>query len=283
MLGAGAALLAVAACATPQTGETDTTVSDPLEPFNRYMLAINQAADTVVLRPVAVTYRDLIPYPVQDAVHNFLTNLTEPVTLLNQLLQGQVDEAGHTLGRFMTNSVLGLGGAIVIVDIDDQPGEREDFGQTLGSWGVDEGFYLVLPLIGPSNARDSVGMIVDFFTDPFNVWAVTASDQGYDFIRAGLTVVDTRVRTIEAIDALEADSLDFYARLRSAYTQSRRADIENRTSSDNPFGDEPFDDEDTAVDEDTSGEVSPGADGEAPAPAGDAGAEAAPGADGTAQ
>jgi phospholipid-binding lipoprotein MlaA len=248
---AAVAALGLAACATPDQ-QADSSVYDPLEPFNRYMLAINQGVDTVVLRPVAVAYRDLIPYPVQDAVHNFLTNLTEPVTLLNQLLQGQVNEAGHTLGRFMANSMLGLGGTIVIVDIDDQPGEREDFGQTLGSWGVEEGFYLVLPIIGPSNARDSIGMIVDFFTDPFNMWAVAAGADGAQLVRAGLTVVDTRVRTIGAIDALEADSLDFYARLRSAYTQMRQAEIENRASSENPFGSEPFDEDDVWDGEDSA-------------------------------
>ncbi|MGF1623350.1 MAG: VacJ family lipoprotein [Alphaproteobacteria bacterium] len=249
-LGISAMVFGLAACANEQTSQ-GSTVNDPLEPFNRYMLAINQGVDTVVLRPVAVAYRDLVPYPVQDAVHNFLTNLTEPVTLLNQLLQGQVNEAGHTVGRFMANSVLGLGGTIVIVDIDDQPGEREDFGQTLGSWGVDEGFYLVLPIIGPSNARDTVGLIVDFFTDPFNIWAVTTNNDGANLIRSGLTIVDTRVRTISAVDALEADSLDFYARLRSAYTQQRNAQIENRASGDTPFGAEPFDEVDEAAGDDS--------------------------------
>lgn len=245
---AATATVGLAACASDSVETSDSTVYDPLEPFNRYMLSINQGIDTVVLRPVAVAYRDLIPYPVQDAVHNFLNNLTEPVTLLNQLLQGQVDEAGHTLGRFMANSTLGLGGTLVIVDIDDVPGEREDFGQTLASWGVDEGVYLVLPVIGPTNTRDSVGRIVDFFTDPFNIWAVATDNGGARIVRAGLVAVDTRVRTIDAIDALEADSLDFYARLRSAYQQRRNAEIENRSSSDNPFGDSPFDEEDDAFD-----------------------------------
>lgn len=245
---AAVAAVGLAACASDAVETGDSTVNDPLEPFNRYMLSINQGIDTVVLRPVAVAYRDLVPYPVQDAVHNFLNNLTEPVTLLNQLLQGQVDEAGHTLGRFMANSTLGLGGTLVIVDIDDVPGEREDFGQTLASWGVDEGIYLVLPVIGPTNTRDSVGRIVDFFTDPFNIWAVATDNGGARIVRAGLIAVDTRVRTIDAIDALEADSLDFYARLRSAYQQRRNAEIENRASSDNPFGDSPFDDEDDAFD-----------------------------------
>jgi len=259
LLCVGTIAFGLVGCAT-QDAEQGSAVNDPLEPFNRYMLAINRGVDTVVLRPVAVAYRDLVPYPVQDAVHNFLTNLTEPVTLLNQLLQGQVNEAGHTLGRFMANSTLGLGGTIVIVDIDDQPGEREDFGQTLGSWGVDEGFYLVLPIIGPSNARDSVGRIVDFFTDPFNIWAVATEAETVQLVVYGLEVVDTRVRTIGTIDALEADSLDFYARLRSAYTQQRTAQIENRASGDSPFGPEPFDEEDNPFgpepfdEEDVSGE-----------------------------
>lgn len=241
---AGAIVVGLASCAQDSAEPSTSTVNDPLEPFNRYMLAINQGVDTVVLRPVAVAYRDLVPYPVQDAVHNFLTNLTEPVTLLNQLLQGQVDEAGHTFGRFMANSTLGLGGAFVIVDIDDQPGEREDFGQTLATWGVDEGFYLVLPIIGPTNTRDSVGRIVDFFTDPLFIWSISSDLGGARLARAGLLTVDTRARTIDTIDALQADSLDFYARLRSAYQQRRNAQIENRASGDTPFGDAPFDDED---------------------------------------
>lgn len=239
---AGVGFAALTACAS-EDQTSASTVYDPLESFNRYVLALNDGVDTIVLRPVAVAYRDLVPYPIQDAVHNFLNNLSEPVTLINQLLQGQVDEAGHTFGRFLTNSTLGLGGAFVIVDIDDTPGEREDFGQTLATWGVDEGFYLVLPIIGPTNTRDSIGRIVDFFTDPFNIWAVAAGADGVQLIRSGLTLVDTKVRTLGAIDGLREDSLDFYARLRSAYQQRRQAEIENSLSTGSPFGTDAFDDE----------------------------------------
>ncbi len=234
------ALATMAGCSSNAGPGTD--VNDPLEPLNRYILNLNDGVDTIILRPVAVAYRDLVPYPVQDAVHNFLTNLTEPVTLINQVLQGDIDAAGHTMGRFMTNSTLGLGGIFVIVDIDDQPGEREDFGQTLAVWGVGEGPYLVLPILGPSNARDVGGLVVDFFTDPFNIWSLRAGQSELRFYRSVGTAVDSRVRSIDTLDALEEDAVDFYARLRSAYRQRRDAQIENLGDQDSPFGPEPFDD-----------------------------------------
>ena len=164
----------VSACATaPDPNDKEAVaeyneINDPLEPFNRAMFEFNRGLDTLVLRPVAAMYRGFVPPPVRELVSNFLSNLKTPVILLNDVLQGETDRAMNTLSRFAINTTVGvLGFGDPATDMG-YPAHKEDFGQTLATWGVDGGPYLVLPILGPSNPRDAVGKVVDVITDP--IW-----------------------------------------------------------------------------------------------------------------
>ena len=206
--------------------ETDE-VSDPLEIPNRFIFAINQTLDVAVIRPVAVLYRELVPGPARDSVQNFMRNLRAPVVLANDLLQGDADRAKVTVRRFVINSTAGLLGLFEVAEGMGYPWHDEDFGQTLGVYGVGEGIYLVLPLFGPSNARDATGLVVDHFMDPFTYIADEAGKEEWLLASAALRGIDLRSRNIETLDEIERDAIDYYARLRSLYTQHRRNLIEN--------------------------------------------------------
>lgn len=197
--------------------------NDPLEVPNRMFFAFNEALDFAIIRPIAVTYRFVVPTGVRDSVRNFLRNLRSPVTLANDLLQGNLDRAENTFARFFINSTIGLLGLFDIAADSGYPYHDEDFGQTMGSYGAGEGFYLVLPILGPSNLRDAGGRVVDLFLDPLTYLAPQEVGLG----RAVATGVDFRSRNIDEFDALKADSLDFYARIRSLYRQNRESEINN--------------------------------------------------------
>ncbi len=197
--------------------------NDPLEIPNRMFFAFNEALDFAVIRPVAVTYRYIVPTGVRNTVRNFLRNLRSPVTLANDLLQGDLDRAENTFARFFINSTIGLLGLFDIAAAEGYPYHDEDFGQTLGTYGAGEGFYLVLPILGPSSLRDGSGRIVDIFLDPLTYIA----PQEFNLGRAVTTGIDFRSRNIEELDSLKADSLDFYARIRSLYRQNRENEIRN--------------------------------------------------------
>ena len=168
-------VLAVAACATPPTdpvarAEFDKT-NDPLEPMNRKILDFNLFLDRILIKPVAEGYRWIVPEYARNRMRNFLDNLNEPVIFINDTLQGEFHRANTTAGRFLFNSTFGVGG---LWDRASQIGMEKqsgDFGQTLYTWGVPDGPYLVLPLLGPSNPRDIVGMVVDGYADPFSYLA----------------------------------------------------------------------------------------------------------------
>ncbi len=233
-----AALMAVAAagCATPPDPSDPEAyaefkaLNDPLEPLNRTVFGFNQAIDAMFLRPFADFYRLLLPAPFREGVHNVLANLRSPVILANDLLQGEVDRAGTTTGRFLINSTLGVGGLCDWATDFGLPRHNEDFGQTLAVWGSPEGPFLMLPVIGPSNPRDAVGLAVDsFILDPFGLmstldmapeWMVTMQ-----YVRYGATLVDERSQNVEELDDLQKSSLDFYAALRSLYRQYRTSEI----------------------------------------------------------
>jgi phospholipid-binding lipoprotein MlaA len=163
-------------------------------------------------------------------VRNLLGNFRAPVILLNDLLQGNLDRAEITLGRFMINSTLGLGGLIDVARGLGVPGHTEDFGQTLAVWGVGEGPYIFIPLLGPSNPRDLGGTAVDYFSNPFSYVGQGDIVTGLGWARLGATVLDTREALLDPIDAVRRTSLDPYATLRSAYRQRRNAEIQNRDS-----------------------------------------------------
>ena len=197
--------------------------NDPLEVPNRMFFAFNEALDFAIIRPIAVTYNFVVPRGVRNSVRNFLRNLRTPVTLANDLLQGDLDRAGTTAARFFINSTLGILGLFDFATLEGYEYHDEDIGQTLGTYGAGEGFYLVLPLLGPSSLRDGTGRIVDIFFDPLTYIAPTETALG----RAALTGLDFRSRNIEELDDLKSDSVDFYARIRSLYRQNRESEINN--------------------------------------------------------
>ena len=201
--------------------------NDPLEVPNRFIFAFNQTLDVAIIRPAAVLYRDLVPEYLRQRVHLFLRNLSEPVTLANDLLQGDLDRAGTTADRFLLNSTGGVLGFWDVATDLGHPYHKEDFGQTLGVHGVGEGPYLVLPLLGPSNLRDATGKVVDIFLDPFFYIAEETGKEEWQLYRFALDGLDFRTRNLETLDEIERDALDFYARLRSLYRQKRDAEIRN--------------------------------------------------------
>ncbi len=142
----------------PEARAAYLEASDPLEPLNRAIFSFNLTLDKAILRPIATVYNAALPDPVRDGVRNFLNNLRTPIILANDVLRGEIGRAGDTVGRFLLNSTLGVGG---LFDIASELGfdfHNEDFGQTLAVWGIGEGPYLMLPIFGPSNPRDAVGL-----------------------------------------------------------------------------------------------------------------------------
>ena len=206
--------------------------NDPLELFNRFAFSFNLALDTFIFRPGAATYRFLLPVEVRDSVRNALRNLSTPVVLANDLLQGELERAETTLVRFFVNSTVGLLGLFDVAADWGYPYHDEDFGQTLAVHGVGEGFYLVLPILGPSNPRDGIGILVDTFLDPLTYVAKANDAEEYLIARTAVAGIDLRSRNIEALDDLKRDSIDFYARIRSLYRQKRINDINNGEAQD---------------------------------------------------
>ncbi len=227
------AVLTAGGCATvpqndPEALAAFEETNDPLEPMNRYFFEVNYALDELFLKPVAGWYYILLPNPAQDGVRNFLRNLSSPVILANDLFQGETDRAGTTLVRFLVNSTIGVVGLFDVAGEMGYPYHDEDFGQTLAVHGTEEGPYLVIPLLGPSNPRDLSGRVVDIFLDP-----LTYITYGNDnlatlmYVRAGLWGVDTRARNLKTFDEIRAGSLDYYATIRSLYRQHRDDAIRN--------------------------------------------------------
>lgn len=203
--------------------------NDPLEPTNRALYAAHAVLDRYTLRPAAQVYQAVVPAPVRGGVRNALGNLRGPTVLMNDLLQGNVNRASVTMARFMVNSTLGLGGIFDVArDRFDMPGHAEDFGQTLAVWGLGEGPYIFVPLLGPSNPRDLLGTGVDLVASPWFWLGQGEVVQALRWARFGMTVLDTRESLLDTIDQLERTSLDPYSAIRSAYRQRRNAEIANQ-------------------------------------------------------
>ena len=209
-----------------ETSKVEDEIYDPFEPVNRAIFSFNNVADRVVLEPVAKGYKKL-PSPIQSGISNFLSNLRAPLVVVNQLLQGQGENAIQSSGRFIINSTVGLLG---IFDVAEKIGieeKEEDFGQTLATWGVGDGFYIVLPLFGPSNIRDTSGMLITMVTDPINAYAVSEGEAWMVPMRTAANAVDQRSKIIDEVNALRDNSVDYYAAVRSSYYQNRKAAIAN--------------------------------------------------------
>ena len=221
--------LLLAACAASPENSDDATINDPLEGLNRGIYSFNNVVDDAILQPVARLYRVAVPAPGREGVKNFLNNLSAPVVFINNVLQGDVPGAFTTFWRFVLNTTLGFGGVYDFASNNTPLAYRpEDFGQTLGVWGVGSGAYLVLPILGPSSLRDGTGRVVDYASDPFT-YLLTDGEQ---IARYGATAIDGRSRSLDLVDEIERTSLDPYATIRSAYLQRRESLIENKGKSD---------------------------------------------------
>ena len=207
-------------------------VKDCFEPINRVTFAVNQGLDKVIFKPVAIGYRSL-PSPVRTGVSNALDNLSNLVTIPNNVLQGELKKAGVNTGRFVINTTIGIVG---LFDVAQNLGfpeyEREDYGQTLGVMGVGPGCYLVLPVLGPSTIRDTAGSFINIMGgDPWYNASVNGnneflSDSDYLASRV-LGGIDFRAKNLDSLENLEKNSMDFYASVRSLYLQDRQQKILN--------------------------------------------------------
>ena len=207
-------------------------INDCFEKVNRGIFAFNQGLDKVIFKPLATGYRKL-PQPIRSGASNALGNLGNVVTIPNNILQGQIKDAGVNTLRFVINTTLGIGG---LFDVASYYGlekrDREDYGQTLGTWGVGEGCYFVLPVLGPTTVRDSVGSLVNVMGGDAWYNVTIANDTQYfneaDYYLSRITSgVDFRAKNLESFDSLEKTSLDLYASVRSLYLQDRRKKIQN--------------------------------------------------------
>ncbi len=217
---------------TKKTNKKNGDVKDCFEKINRGIFAFNQGLDKVFFKPVAKGYR-LLPQPIKAGTSNALTNLSNVVTVPNNLLQGQFKDAGVNTARFVINTTLGIAG---IFDVASYYGlkkrDKEDYGQTLGAWGVGEGCYFVLPVLGPTTVRDSVGSLANVMGGDAWYNVTVANDTQYfnesDYWISRLTTgVDFRAKNLEAFNSLEKNSVDLYASVRSLYLQDRSRKIQN--------------------------------------------------------
>jgi phospholipid-binding lipoprotein MlaA len=218
------------ACATPPSDPAAraefAATNDPLEPLNREIFDVNQFLDRFLIKPVAQGYRTVVPDFGRNAIRHFLDNLGEPVIFANDVMQGEFKLAHDTAARFLINSTFGLGGTIDLAGSTGLERQSGDFGQTLFSWDVPSGPYLVLPIFGPSDPRDAVGMGVDGVMDPFGYLAgAYGAANSATIARFAGSGVDLRSRNIETIDDLQRNAIDFYAEIRSLYRQHRASEL----------------------------------------------------------
>lgn len=223
--------LMVSGCAT----QTNT---DPLEGINRGIYKFNDVTDKAVFKPVATAYKAVTPSPIRTGVNNFFNNLHSITNVLNNLLQFKFANAFTEAGRFVINSTFGLAGFIDVAGMDNVPIHKEDFGQTLGHWGVGTGAYLVLPFLGPSNIRDTTGLVFDTATtDPITYTHNIGEVRLHNQLRA-VEFLDTRAEFLNASDLVDEASLDPYAFMRDAYMQRRANLVRDGAESKEPIKDD---------------------------------------------
>ena len=207
-------------------------IKDCFEPLNRATFALNQSLDEAIIEPLAKGYRKL-PDPVQRGTKNAVTNLSNLITIPNNVLQGDIKMALINTGRLVVNTTLGLLGTIDVANKMGFPKyEKEDYGQTLGVWGIGPGCYVVLPVLGPSTIRDTAGSFVNVLGgDPWYNASVHGNNEFLNeeifIISKALNGIDFRANNIESLENLEKNSIDFYASVRSLYTQDRENKIKN--------------------------------------------------------
>jgi phospholipid-binding lipoprotein MlaA len=207
-----AVLLFLSGCATTSQS------NDPLEGYNRAMYSFNDFADRAVIKPVAKVYDAVTPDPISHGISNFFSNLNEITVILNDLLQFKFNQAAHDTGRFLLNSTVGFAGIFDVAGYAGHTKNDEDFGQTLGAWGVQPGAYVVLPFFGPRTVRDSFGLVADIYTDP----VVYIDDVATRNAVAATRIVDNRATLLSAEKVLDEAAIDEYSFVRDAYLQRRQ-------------------------------------------------------------
>lgn len=212
-----AGLMLLGGCATTGTGDP----RDPLEPMNRAIYTFNDGVDTVLLKPIAEVYTAILPDFVRTGISNFFANINDIIIALNNLLQGKVGNAFSDVGRIMINTTVGVLGVIDVASELGLEKHDEDFGQTLGYWGVGDGAYLVLPFLGPRTVRDTAGLVGDVYTDPM-AYIDPVRDRNAAW---GLRFVSRRAELLSASKVLETAALDPYDFMRDAYLQRRRNQV----------------------------------------------------------
>jgi phospholipid-binding lipoprotein MlaA len=229
--------LLLLACATPPESDLAALAeykraNDPLEPMNKVIFAVNTTFDKALLRPVAKTYNKVVPEAGRKGLSNFLKNLRAPYVMANEILQGKPKPASTMLLRFLVNSTLGIAGLFDPATKMGLSEYDEDLGQTFAVWGIGSGPYIVLPLFGPSNLRDTAGLVGEFYADPAGI-AIDEADvwknaflgiDGLSYLRFGLDAFDFRARNDKLFDQIYQTS-DPYALARSAYRQLREFEI----------------------------------------------------------
>ncbi|MDH5748916.1 MAG: VacJ family lipoprotein [Rhodospirillales bacterium] len=218
-----------------QLAAGDDDVNDPLEGLNRIIFTFNEGFQVLLLRPASTLYGAFTPPPVKEAVSNVLHNIRSPVIFVNDLLQGEGERAMNTLNRFLVNTTLGVAGIMDVAESNfDMPGHDEDFGQTLAVWGVGEGFYLVLPILGPSNPRDAIGKyFVDSYFDPFGYYT-SEYHEAAGHARTSVNGAKVYSGVMNELDQVKKTSVDYYAAIRSMYRQKRDSEIRNGEAGDLP-------------------------------------------------
>lgn len=216
----GSTLLALALSATLATTAMaqDAHPADPWEGFNRTMFSFNEGLDRAIIKPVTQGYRYVMPDFAETGVHNFFENIGDVKTFFNNVLQGKPKEASEDLGRVIINTTIGIGGLFDVATTFGIPKHNEDFGQTLGAWGVESGPYLVLPLFGPSSVRDGIGRIPDAMVDPLQEIGDDDTQLGLQVLR----VIDIRSQILNAEGVISGDRYTF---IRDAYLQRREFEV----------------------------------------------------------
>ena len=235
----------ISACSTqPDRPPSDSSSNiDPLEPINRKVFAFNDFLDRNILKPTAEAYVEYVPKIIRTGVNNFFTNLFSVFTIVNQVLQLKLVEAANDSARLVINTTVGLLGFIDVATMIGLEQHKEDFGQTLGYWGVGEGAYIVLPFFGPSTLRDSTSLVVDYQYydpyDPHNHHELFPGDS--DWAARGVNIVDIRAGLL-ALDGSLVEG-DRYALIRDAFLQRRKFEIADGEVEEDPFADDDFEDD----------------------------------------
>ncbi|MDU8912610.1 VacJ family lipoprotein [Aestuariicoccus sp. MJ-SS9] len=223
------ALVAVSACTVPGPGDVENGIFDPYEDANRARHERGKRSDTRFLRPVAMAYVDAVTEGVQTNVSNLADTASLPKTVVNQVLQGRLGDATRNTVRFAINATLGFAGLADVASDMGLPRDKSDFGETLFVWGLPEGAYLELPLLGPSTERDAAGEVVDLFLNPFGAIVPAPERYVYTVAKVGDTLTE-RGRFAGTVDSILYESADSYSQLRLIYLQNRRFELGDDTA-----------------------------------------------------